>query len=87
MVFSSLLFLFRFLPAALLLYYISPKKLRNLTLLVLSLFFYAWGEPRYIWIMVVSILTDHGCGPGIKRLGAKKGWKRFFLGVSLVINL
>ena len=87
MVFSSLLFLFRFLPAALLLYYLSPKKLRNLTLLVISLFFYAWGEPRYIWIMIVSILTDYGCGQGIKRLGAKKGWKRFFLGVSLVINL
>ena len=87
MVFSSLLFLFRFLPAALLLYYLSPKKLKNLTLLILSMFFYAWGEPRYIWIMVVSILTDYGCSQGIKRMGSKKGLKRFFLGVSLVINL
>ena len=58
MIFSSLLFLFRFMPAAFLLYYLTPNKLKNLTLLILSLFFYAWGEPKYIWIMAVSILVD-----------------------------
>ena len=45
MVFSSLLFLFRYLPFVLVLYFICPKKLRNLLLFVVSLIFYAWGEP------------------------------------------
>jgi len=58
MVFSSLLFLFRFLPAVLLLYFISPKKFRNLVLLVVSLVFYAWGEPVYVVLMIVSILIS-----------------------------
>lgn len=87
MVFSSLLFLFRFMPAAFLLYYISPKRIKNLTLLILSLFFYAWGEPKYIWIMVVSILVDYTCGQGIKRLGSRTVWRRLFLMVSVCINL
>ena len=52
MVFSSLLFLFRFLPAVLLLYYIVPRPLRNLVLLLVSLVFYAWGEPIYILLML-----------------------------------
>ena len=58
MLFSSLLFLFRFLPAVLLLYYIVPAKFRNLILLVTSLVFYAWGEPVYIVLMLVSILIS-----------------------------
>ena len=45
MIFSSLLFLFRFLPAVLVLYYLAPRPLRNLVLLLCSLVFYAWGEP------------------------------------------
>ena len=87
MVFSSLLFLFRFMPAAFLLYYISPKRIKNFTLLILSLFFYAWGEPKYIWIMVVSILVDYTCGQGIKRLGSRTAWRRLFLMASVCINL
>ncbi len=83
MVFSSLLFLFRFMPIAFLLYYTVPKKLKNLTLLILSLFFYAWGEPKYIWIMVVSILVDYTCGQGIKHLGNRTVWRRFFLIASV----
>ena len=59
MVFSSLLFLFRFLPAVLLLYYIVPRPLRNLVLLLVSLVFYAWGEPIYILLMVASILISY----------------------------
>ena len=59
MVFSSLIFLFRFLPAVLLLYFISPRRLRNLVLLIVSLFFYAWGEPVYIILMLVSIMTSY----------------------------
>ena len=51
MVFSSLLFIFRFLPIALALYYLVPPKLKNLTLFLISLFFYSWGEVRYFPVM------------------------------------
>ena len=62
MVFSSLLFLFRFFPAALLVYYIVPRSLRNLVLFLFSLIFYAWGEPVYILLMLVSILISYTGG-------------------------
>ena len=62
MVFSSLLFLFRFFPAALLVYYIVPRFLRNLVLFLFSLIFYAWGEPVYILLMLVSILISYTGG-------------------------
>ena len=57
MVFSSLIFLFMFLPITLILYYISPRYLKNLILLISSLVFYAWGEPVYIILMLFSIIT------------------------------
>lgn len=62
MVFSSLLFLFRFLPAVLLVYYIVPRRFRNLVLLLFSLVFYAWGEPVYIILMLASILVSYTGG-------------------------
>ena len=62
MVFSSLLFLFRFLPVVLLIYYVVPAKLRNLVLLLVSLVFYAWGEPVYVFLMIVSILVSYTGG-------------------------
>ena len=87
MVFSSLLFLFRFLPIALLIYYLMPRKGKNFALLVLSMIFYAWGEVRYLPIMVVSILVDYFCGQGIKRWGQKPALRRMFLIFSMVLNL
>ena len=62
MIFSSLLFLFRFLPAVLIVYYIVPPALRNLVLLLFSLLFYACGEPVYIILMIVSILVSYTGG-------------------------
>lgn len=59
MVFSSITFIFYFLPLVLLLYYISPNKLKNATILVVSLLFYAWGEPVYIFIMLFSCIVDY----------------------------
>lgn len=58
MVFSSIFFLFTFLPLSLLLYWMSPAKMKNFTLLAVSLFFYAWGEPVYVLLMIASILTN-----------------------------
>ena len=62
MVFSSLIFLFRFLPIVLFFYFIVPKALRNTILLIASLLFYAWGEPIYILVMLASILGNYLLG-------------------------
>lgn len=67
MVFSSLLFLFRFLPAILLVYYIVPSRFRNFVLLLFSLGFYAWGEPIYIILMLASILISYMGGIFVDR--------------------
>ncbi len=55
MLFSSVTFLFVFLPVSLAVYYISPYALKNIVLLIASLFFYAWGEPVYVVLMILSI--------------------------------
>ena len=77
MVFSSLLFLFRFLPAVLILYFLAPRRWRNLVLLLFSLAFYAWGEPVYIildarsrsWSLIPGgILVDRFLRQGRSRL-------------------
>ena len=59
MVFSSLVFLFRFLPIALVIYFLTPRFLKNGVLFVISLIFYAWGEPRYIVVMLISVIADY----------------------------
>ncbi|MBQ9108734.1 MAG: MBOAT family protein [Oscillospiraceae bacterium] len=87
MVFSSILFLFRFLPIAFLIYYLVPKKLKNFTLLVLSLVFYCWGEIRYFPIMVASIVVDYVASNGIeKHRGNSRACKGFLL-LSVFFNL
>ena len=62
MVFSSPLFLFFYLPAVLLVYYMTPLRWRNAVLLVFNLIFYGWGEPVYILIMFLSIAIDYTHG-------------------------
>ena len=59
MVFSSIIFMFTFLPLSLLLYYIMPRKFKNLILLMISLVFYAWGEPVYVLLMIFTIVFDY----------------------------
>ena len=56
MVFSSPVFLFAFLPALLILYFIVPKRLKNIVLLLFSLGFYAWGEPKNVFVMIGTIV-------------------------------
>ena len=75
MIFSSMVFLVIFLPAVLLLYYmpfIKSRTYRNFLLMVASLGFYAWGEPLYIWIMVISIVVNTGLGYLIEKTRLKK---------------
>jgi alginate O-acetyltransferase complex protein AlgI len=89
MVFSSLLFLFRFLPAVLLAYYILPGCCRNLVLFLASLFFYAWGEPVYVVLILFSTLVDYIAGRAVaycRETGKERG---AVLGVvfSAAVNL
>ena len=67
MLFSSNEFLFAFLPLVLLLYYIVPRSLRNPVLLMVSLFFYGWGEPVYLFLMIGTILVNYICGGWVAR--------------------
>ena len=87
MVFSSLTFMFIFLPIVLLLYYAVPKKLKNLFILISGLIFYAWGEPIYVVIMIASTLIDYTAGLMIYKFDKNKTVKLICLIVSLVMNL
>lgn len=87
MVFSSIVFIFRFIPIAFLLYYITPRRFRNLTLLFLSLFFYSWGEPKYILLMLVSIFVDYLAGFIISKHRHITWIKRSALIMSIVYNM
>ena len=62
MVFSSISFLFVFLPVVLAAYFLVPKSWKNYCLLIASLIFYAWGEPVYVILMVLSIVFNYACG-------------------------
>jgi len=82
--FSSIPFLFYFLPCVLLAYTLTPKKFKNLTLLICSLVFYAWGEPRLVILMMLTVF----CGYVLGLLTEKYAkYKKLFLAISLVIGL
>ena len=74
MLFSSIPFLFYFLPAVLILYFLLPSQLRNGFLLLASLLFYAWGEPAYVLLMVTAIVAFFAFGIAIERSSRKKLW-------------
>lgn len=89
MVFSSLLFLFLFLPVVLFLYYVSPYWTKNLVLFFMSLFFYAWGEPVYVILMIFSTIVDYVHGRLVDQF-QKKGEQRkakVVVASSVCINL
>ncbi len=86
MVFSAIPFLYYFLPAVVVLYLIAPKCLKNTVLLLSSLLFYAWGEPRLVTLMVVTIVLFYSCGLCIERAKAVL-WKKIWLGVSVASGL
>ena len=87
MLFSSIPFLFYFLPAVLLVYFAVPQRFRNLVLLVFSLVFYGWGEPKYLFLMAGSILSYYGCGLAMARWPERKKlwlWVSVALAVALM---
>ena len=87
MIFSSLTFLFAYLPLTLAVYFLAPLRWRNLILLLVSLFFYGWGEPVYITIMILSILIDYSHGLLVEKHRANDKKARYFVGQSVVFNL
>lgn len=88
MVFSSLTFLFfGFLPLTLIIYYLVPKKLKNLVILISGLIFYAWGEPIYVLAMIASTFIDYTAGRIIARYDDKPKIRLACLIVSIVMNL
>lgn len=86
MLFSSIPFLFYFLPIVLIVYFLTPKKLKNVVLLLSSLFFYGWGEPKYLILMVLSIVLFYLCGIAIGKSETQKK-KKLWLCVSVVISV
>lgn len=86
MVFSSVLFLFRFLPIFMICYFLVPRKMKNLVLFLGSLVFYAWGEPVYIFLMLFSTISDYVWGRLIEEYRGKDH-SRIFLLCSIGINL
>ena len=84
MVFSSLLFLFCFLPVTFAVYYIAPVRLKNAVLLVASLVFYSWGEIRFFPVMIAVILVNYFAGLAIGRWKRNRALSRAVWGLCLV---
>ena len=87
MLFWSNTFLFGFLPAVVVLYYLCPRRCRNVLLLVSSLIFYRWGEPKYVLLMLVSILLNYFCGLAAGKRQTQQRSVRGVLIVGVVLNL
>ncbi len=87
MVFSTVLFLFRFLPITLALYYIAPPRFKNTVLFVCSLVFYSWGEIRLFPVMAAAILINYISGLAIERFYEKRSLRRAFLLFSIIGSL
>lgn len=86
MVFSGIEFLYYFLPAVMLIYFLAPKRLKNLMLFVSGLGFYAWGEPVYVIVMVISTAVDYTAGILMSKTEDERK-RRACLISSVVINL
>ena len=86
MLFSSIPFLYYFLPAVLILYFLAPRVLKNTVLLLSSLVFYGWGEPKLLFLMLFTIAMFYGCGLAMGKAQTKP-WKKVWLIVSIVISV
>ena len=87
MLFSSITFLFMFLPVVLAVYYTVPYKIKNIVLLLASLFFYAWGEPVYVILMILSILFNYFCGRDIHSYAEDSQRAKLSVAFAVVMNL
>ncbi len=87
MVFSSIVFLYIFLPILLIVYFMVPSKMKNAIMIIGSLLFFAWGEIRYIPIMLLLAVMDFYCGKKITQNWDNKKKKRLFLLIDIGVNL
>ena len=97
MVFSSLFFLYAFLPVCLICYGLSPSgyqsktrtALKNVVLTLFSVLFYAWGEPTYVFMMLGSVLVNYLLGLGINKMqtAKKRGLSKFIFIIGLLFNI
>ena len=87
MVFSSLIFLFRFMPIFFICYFLLPMKYKNFCLLIFSLLFYSWGEPKYIILMITSILVDYCISQRIWKEEKNKKRQKLLLSASIIFNI
>ncbi|WP_312642132.1 MBOAT family O-acyltransferase [Hydrogenoanaerobacterium sp.] len=87
MVFSSVTFLFYYLPALIILYYVAPQKLKNLVMFLASMVFYAWGEIRFIPVMLALSVEDYVCARLMDKYADHKRLRRLFMLISVGSNL
>lgn len=87
MVFSSIVFLYIFLPIMLLIYFAVPRKFKNAVMILASLIFFAWGEIRYIFIMLILAVMDFVCGNKINQNEGNRKKQRFYLLIDVGVNL
>lgn len=89
MIFNSTTFLFLFLPILTIIYFISPKKSKNIILLLASIVFYSWGEPRYIWLICLCIISNYIFGILINKMELYKKYntKKIILSVAIFSNV
>ena len=87
MLFSSITFLFLFLPVVMAVYYMVPGRGKNIVLLIASLFFYAWGEPIYVVLMILSILFNYFCGRDIQANAEDSRKARLSLAFVVAVNI
>ena len=85
MVFSTIIFLCAFLPITIIGYYLMPGRGKNIFLLLLSLLFYAWGEPTYVFVMLFSILCNYTFGMILS--GCKENRRKLWVTVAILTNL
>jgi len=87
MVFSSLEFLFLFLPITFVLYFFVPLRARNIVLLAVSLVFYGWGEPLNVFLMIGTIIVDYIAGYLVEKFSSDRRRQRTVLILAIIINL
>ena len=86
MLFSSIPFLYYFLPPVLVLYFLAPRQLKNAVLLLSSLVFYGWGEPKLLFLMVITIVAFYLCGLAAGR-ASNPGWKKAWMVLAVAIGI
>ncbi|MDR1346595.1 MAG: hypothetical protein LBK03_07845, partial [Bacteroidales bacterium] len=86
MVFSSILFILFFLPLFILCYYVVPKKLKNIVILLFSIVFYSWGAPKFIFVILGTTLIDFHLVRWMSKMN-KTLHRRLLLSLSVSLNL